>query len=807
MNEFNFSGDFLPGRSGGEQVPEVPGRRAMPEGLAYAASLNNDWEREPEAGFISAETLYRYWRILLRRWQLIAAVTVSFTVLGLIVSLIMPSIYRASTTLQLTRQSAKVVEVDSMQPESNSATADRDFYETQYALLTSRSLAERIVRVLNLDAPGALTGESDTKGLFVTVFDQIFGNPNEGLSESDLRDSRSRAVDTFLTMIDITPQRNSQLVTASVRARDPELAATLANALAENFISTSLERRYDASSYARSFLQDRLNELKVKLEETEKELVAYAQSESIVSTDDDKSLLSSSLQSLNTALSDVQADRIRKEENWKQAERTDGLGLSQIIDNETMREIRNRLAQLSAEYQQKLKLFKPAFPEMVQLKAQIDELRAQMVAQGDLIKASIRSQFEAALQQENLLREKVEQTKGEFLTMRDRAIRYNILKREVDTNKTLYDGLLQRYKEIGIAGGVGVSNIAVVDRAETPIKRYSPKLLINLAVAAFMGLAFGVGSAFAVELFDDTLKSPDHAEEKIGVPVVGVIPLLPEGENVRAALEDSRSNLAEAYRSLRTALQFSSNAGMPNSLLVTSSQPGEGKTTTSLALAKNFAQLGFRVLLIDGDLRRPSLHKMLGTSNVVGLSNYLAGTAQLAAVIQSPSPNIVFVPCGPVPADPTELLASSRMKNLLNYASKHFDLLILDGPPILELADAPLLATMTEGTLMVVSANYVRHAVVRTRLKRLQRASVRIVGLVLTKFDTRQASSYYYYSGDYAGAYDYASSVEADDKALLASDGSGSTKSAAVTTSPDDNLSASSDDDDTQQGGRPARSV
>ncbi len=750
MNDKHFNWAALPPPGPVGDLPATAPGGWVPAGRDFGPDFGDS--REEDGGWLNAEVLFRCWRILVRRRRLIAMTIIATIGLGILVTLLLPSVYRSAVVLQLSRETAKIVNMDGVQPE-DSPLANKEFLETQYALLESRSLMEKVVQALNLD--GAATETENSPGFFRWLASKMGGGEQQAATVDELSRRRSEAIDKLLSMVDVVPERNSQIVTVYVRSRDPELAAKIANSLAESFISTNLDRRYDATAYARSFLDDRLKELKARLEDSEKELVAYATSESIVTLDNQQSLVSANLASLNADLAKAQSDRIINEQLWKQAENTPGLGLPQIVDSEAIGSIQNRIAELSAEYQQKLTQFKPAFPEMVQLKSQIDELNLQLTAQADLIKASIKARYEASVEQENQLAKQVEQLKSDVLNMRDRSIRYNILQREVDTNKSLYDGLLQRYKEIGIAGGIGASNISIIDRAEVPKQRYSPSIVINLAAATVLGLMLGVGIAFGLELFDDTVRSPELAEEKIGISVLGVIPLVEDGRDALAELEIPRSVIGEAYRSLRTSLQFSRSGGLPKSLLITSSQPGEGKSTTSVALAKSFASVGYRVLLIDADLRRPSLHRIFQSAGKVGLAEYLGGDDRFASQLLEPSPNMTVMPAGATPENPTELLSSPRLHNLIAYASRHFDLIILDGPPILELADAPLLAAQTESTLLVVSANQVRQGVVRTRLRRLQMGRGSVAGMVLTKFDVRSANNAYYYSNYYTGAYNY----------------------------------------------------
>lgn len=337
-----------------------------------------------------------------------------------------------------------------------------------------------------------------------------------------------------------------------------------------------------------------------------------------------------------------------------------------------------------------------------------------------------------------------------------RSIQYNILKREVDTNRQLYDGLLQRYKEVGVAGDVRANNISIIDRAEVPGGRFKPSLFLNLAIGLLLGGVLGVLLAFLLEFLDDTLKTPEDIENKLKLPVLGVIPKLGPKDSVVAAAANPQSSFSEAYRSVRTALQFATDHGVPRTLLVTSSGPGEGKSTTALALARNLTQLGKRVLLVDADLRNPSLHKTLGMKVDVGLSNLLAGACSFTAAVQpSGDEGLQVILAGPLPPNPAELLSGSKLVSLLTIGTERYDHVIIDGPPVLGLADAPILSNAIDGTLLVVNSAKTKISAAQSALKRLLTARARIVGCLLTKYDARTAGYGYGYGYRYESYYAY----------------------------------------------------
>jgi len=344
---------------------------------------------------------------------------------------------------------------------------------------------------------------------------------------------------------------------------------------------------------------------------------------------------------------------------------------------------------------------------------------------------------------------------GDVLDLRNRSIQYNILQREVDTGRTLYEGLLQRYKEVGVIGGVSANNISVIDPAIVPSNPTKPNIKLNMLIASLVGLVLGLIASLLIEALDESLIAPEDVEEKLGLPVLGVAPLLGKGEAPLAALADIRSGFAEAYYSLRTALQFSTQHGAPSSLLVTSSRPGEGKSTTALAVALNLARVGKRVLLVDGDLRNPSLHRTLDLDNGQGLSNLLSGQDNLRAlVIDAGYKGLSFLPCGPLPPSPAELWGSDRLAWFINETTREFEHIVIDGPPVLGFADSPLLAAAVEGTIFVVESRSTRRSQARGYLRRMMIGRARILGIVLTKFNIKEAA----YGGyDYAYDYNYGS--------------------------------------------------
>jgi succinoglycan biosynthesis transport protein ExoP len=678
--------------------------------------------------------LRNYWRILRdRRWIVLGVLGIVF-VLGLASTLLTTPTYQASSTIEIEHDTIKVVNTEGVTPADTAF--DRDFYQTQYELLRSRSLALRVIQDLQL------TGHP--------YFSKMLGRPT-GKGPEQVRARQQALVGPVLDALNIEPIRNSRLVRISFDSADPQLAAGIANAYADAFITSNIERRFGASAYAKKYLEERLAELKTRLEDSEKQLVGFARQEQIVSTGDNQpSLSAQNLSELNGMLAQAQEARIKTETEANLSMQGSGLGLPQVVDSTLIQSLRQARALLASQYQEKLKIYKPDYPEMQQLQGQIAESDRQIAAEVANIRTSLNQRYQSARGQEDLLRGRIDALKTDVLDLANRSIRYNILKRETATNQELYNALLQRYKEIGVAGGIGANNISVVDRAEVPGGPYKPNLTRNLALALMLGLALGVLTAGALHYLDRRIHSVKALEALTGLPSLGVVPLLPTGITPTAASADLRSPFSEAYRSVRTALQFSTAHGLPRSLLISSPGPGEGKTTTAAELAHNIAQLGRRVALVDADLRNPSLHKLFAVGNAVGLSSVLAGAADLGAALQTTKEqNLMLLTSGPLPPNPPELLGGDGLVTLMEELVKRFDVVVLDGPPVLGLADAPLLASRADATLLVVTAEVTKKDTIRSALHRFAATHSRVIGTLLIRYDLRNKGEYGY------GGYDY----------------------------------------------------
>lgn len=702
-------------------------------------------------GADAASVLRRYLRIAQRWRYVILGVTVGCLLLGLVATLLMTPKYTATTLIEIQREANQVTNFQGVERETG--IADQEFYQTQYSLLASRTLAERVATQLRLvDDPKffELFGVSEN--------DKAFELTN-GLYSAVGRAERLRVAGIVLNKnLSVTPTRFSRLVAIGMTSPDAAFSAKVANAWAEGFIQTNLERKIQATSYGRNLLQRQLAQFKERLDTSQRQLVAYASAEEIINLPqasngsrqtEERSIVADDLAALNTALTEATAQRIQAEARYQNSGR---LGAStEALRNQAINTLRQKRAELAADYQRLMVQFEPGYPAAQAIKSQLDQLDRSISREESRVSGSIQADYREAVDRERSLQAKVNQLKASYLDLRRRSIQYNIYQQEVDTNRALYDGLLQRFKEIGVAGGVGVNNISIVDQADLPRKPSSPRILLNLAIALVAGLGLGAGLAFALEQIDEAVADPAEIERRLGLPLLGSVPKVKEG-TPKEALMDRKSDLVDAYLAIQTNLSFATEHGVPRSFAVTSTRPAEGKSTTALALATTLARGQRRVILVDGDMRSPSVHHLGGVSHSRGLSNFLSGDDNVDLLtFEMTDLGFTAMSAGPVPPNAAELLSSVRLSVLIERLLEHYDHVIIDSPPVMGLADAPLIAARVEGVVYVVESHGIRSSLVQTALARMASANARVIGGVLSKFEPRKAN--YGYGYDYGYGY------------------------------------------------------
>lgn len=699
-----------------------------------------------------------------RKWTILGCITGAL-IIGVIATLLITPTFVASSSVEIQRETRNFTDVEGAESTSLSSV-DQEFYQTQYGLLGARSLSERIASDLKLTENAKFFEMLGKRSNLRDWFENGKVKPGASTRQERL----AAAGKALLDHVEIDPERMSRIVKISFESPDAAFSQAIANRWAETFITTTLERRFEATSYARRFLEKRLAQLQRRIDESERTLVGYAAREGIVNLPSstptaqedgagisgERSLVADNLASLNRELSRATADRVEAESRLS----VTGDAAKEALDNQAISLMRGRRADLSADYAKLITQFQPGYPAAVAVKNQLRELETSIAREESRIKNSLRETYRSSLQRESDLQNRVASLKADMLDLRKRSIQYNIYQREADTNRQLYVALLQRYKEIGVAGGVGVNNISIIDRADLPRLPASPRLSFNLALALLAGLLVGLAAAVVLEQIDEGISDPATIEGSLGTPLLGTIPKA-DGGQILDVLDDRKSPVAEAYLSLQTNLGFATAHGIPKTFAVTSSRPSEGKSTTSFALALSMARSGRRVLLMDGDLRSPSVHTIVGTDNTQGLSNFLSGDDDFAKLVRPTSrENLFVVTAGPQPPSAAELLSGDRLNQIIAAYAELFDHVIIDMPPVMGLADAPLIGSRVEGTIFVVESNATKRSVARVAASRLKSTNIHLLGAVLTKFDPRRSQNSYGY--DYGYGYGYGQIVKAD---------------------------------------------
>lgn len=695
--------------------------------------------------------LLRYWDIVFRRRWLVIAIVAAAVAAGIAVTLLQTPAFTAEARVEIRRSQDNVTDVEAVTP--SDADQDLEFYQTQYALLEARSLATRVVRRLNLTRTDDFF---NTFGVELEEGLRLEDGSVGSLSREQVEERNREAVDLFLRHVGIAPIRGSALVDLRFTSPDPVLSRDITNAWAEEYIQSNLDRRFASSIEAREFLSEQLQTLRERLETSERDLVNYAANSGIVTlsqqrsangrTETDRTLTIADIEALNTELAVATADRIRAESRLQRGVDT------AIVENATLSGLRQNRAEIAASLSSLEARFGPEYPPLQSLEAQLAQLERSITQEESRIRTAARTDFEQARQREQELRGRITGLKQNLVSEQQASIQYNIYQREVDTNRQLYDGLLQRFKEIGVAG-VGTNNVSIVDRAEVPRSPSSPNLLINLLASLIGGLAIAAGVVFALEQIDSSLRDPTAVRE-LGLTLLGVIPKV-EGDEVIDAVLDRKSAISEAYVAAQTNLSLLTDRGLPDSFILTSTRPSEGKSSSAVALAISLARTGNRTILIDADIRSPSVGTYLGIANEKGLTNYLTGSSDLAALLaKTEQENLTVMTGGPQPPNAAELFSTRRFGELIAELKRQFDIVVVDAPPMLGLADVPLISNSVDGIIYTIESNGVQMRGIRNSIERLRIVNAHVFGALVTKYEQQGRSGFGYGYG-YGYGYDY----------------------------------------------------
>jgi capsular exopolysaccharide synthesis family protein len=708
-----------------------------------------------------------YLGVILKKKWIVLSFFISVVVTTIVFTALAVPQYRSTVVLKFYQQSPNVLSFKDIAPSGGS-----DYFSTQQEILKSRALAERVIRRLHLDKTKAFIPPKGKLDSMVSMITGPIGDAIAGLmpsrSRGESEDTRRRAIaykpeipvylsNSLISRLEITPVKNSELVKVSFRSHDPEIAVSVANAVADEYISYDLDSRINAGREAKEFLALQIENAKSKVEESERLLNDYASQNEIIYLDSGKlSVLTRKLSEISSALSEATTDRMQKESIYRQIKES-GSNNPVILNNSLIQGLKNHYATLESEYLNMSRTFTPDYPKMKNLKSQLDSIRSSIELEKSNLIKSVESDYKAALKKEEYLKATMAAQKQNVLDFQGKTPQYETLKREVEINKLLHNNLLQRFNEVGVAAVSKATNIQIVDRALYPGRPYKPDKMRNFLLSIFFGLFGGIAVAFLADYFDDSIKDTDEIEKRMHIPSLGMIPFqteLPQGKRPIMPALDFRSPVAEAFRSISTFIVLSSSVRPPKTILVTSPGEKEGKTTICINIASALAESLGKGIILDADMRRPRLHHVFGLDNRTGLSNCLAGNiefdgADSALVKPTSFKGLSVITSGPVPLNPSQLLHSTRMKDLIEALHALFNFVIIDAPPLMGMPDSVLLSSMVDGTILVAKAGETPRNAISAAKQIFQNVNGNLLGVVLNgvkKNDLKYGSYSRYYS-------------------------------------------------------------
>ncbi len=693
------------------------------------------------------------WDILVKHQWLILATAVILTVLVAVYSFKAKPIYQATGRLDI---EAELPLLQSLNELFRTGEADDSFLATQVSILQSDNLIWETIQQLGMGLPPR-SGVSP--------------QPRDPGAETTTA-MKNALIGAFRGRLKVERTKDTRMVVVRFESTDPREAAQVVNALIKNYIESNFRTKYDATRQATGWMETRLDELKLKVEKSQEAMVDYERQNNIVNLGEKQTLVESRFEDLSKEFNQAQSDRLTKESLYRMVASNDAqVGFLQ--GNGLLAGLEAKEVDLKEQHSEALAQYGPTYPKVLRIQDQIKDLEALIVRERKRMVDNVHNEYLAAAQRQQFLAAALAEQKKEVDKISQLLIEHNLLKREFDSNQTLYDGLLQRLKDATVTAGLRATNIHIIDEAAVPSRPVRPNKLRNIQFALVAGLALGVALAFSKEALDNSIKNAQEMEKLTGLPTLAIVPMGHSSAMQRAGvltgaahngsgrpivelsvLKKPGAAISEAFRALRTSVLLSSAERPPQVLLITSSQPSEGKTSTSLNLAATLAQKGSRVLLVDADLRRPGLARALDLPNVQGLSGILTGSCEFEeAMLQNVEglPSLFLLASGPRPPNPAELLCSMKMEQLLARLRQKFDHVVIDSPPVLPVTDATIISTLVDGVIMVVESDATSRAALNRACRVMEHSGGRVLGTVFNKVDVRRDGyyGYRYYHGYY----------------------------------------------------------
>jgi capsular exopolysaccharide synthesis family protein len=715
-----------------------------------------------------------YLRIILKRKWIIGTCTVIVLTLAALSSMKKEPYYRATVRLSIQRQSANVM----VFPNMAFPFFDPDYYQTQYTILRSRPLAERVIKKLNLQESPEF--KSSPKGGFgfdlkssiawllkkVNPVHLFKGNSKtkRTIDSNNVRNNgiRQGLVNAFISRLGVSPMKDSKMVVdLSFTGRYPHVISQIVNAVGEEYINMTMEAKIEAAQKLMKKLSEQLNHQKEKVEGTEIALQKYKEKENIVSLEEKQNIVVQRLSQLNALVTSAKTDRIAIETRYKELKKLANQpemieSLPSILSNSMIQQLKTDYVTLQRKYSEVSKKYGSKHPKIIELRSQIGLMKKKIALEVKKNVNSLMTEYKVAQSKEATLVAALESQKKDALELNRKAIEYKILERDAESNRQMYDILVTKMKEADVSSDLKTTNIRIIDPAQIPRSPIGPQRGFNIIFAGFVGFALGVALAFFLEYIDTSMKTPEDIK-RVQVPYMGYIPTFrPDNRIELIVQEDPKSLIAEAYRTLRTGILFSGSKPSPQFIQVTSAGPKEGKTITTANVATVMAQSGSRVLIVDCDMRKPRIHEIFGVPNSRGLSNLLVDGEDVFSFIKTTKiPNLNLLTCGTIPANPSELLSSKRMQSLLTLCAEKYDRIIMDSPPVLAVTDSIVLSRLVEAIILIVGAGTSSRSGVGRAVELLKEVDARIVGAVLNNLNVEKERYYYsrYYYYDYGKYY------------------------------------------------------